>query len=93
MLMNPSKKNIQVIKQKKWKMNNKSQQLRSFVWICERNEVEQAEHVNVLSIIDEEDAQIFEFPYLESSQHQKNVTIESQICGKIQAQHKSPKNP
>jgi len=46
----PKQKNIWVRKQRKWKLNKKGQQPRSFVWVREKNEVEQADQVNVVSI-------------------------------------------
>ena len=51
----PKQKNIRVRKQKKWKLNKKRQQFRSFLWVREQNQVEQADQVNVVSIGDEED--------------------------------------
>jgi len=44
----PKPKNFLVRKQRKWKLKSKGQQPRSFVWVREQNEVEQAEQVNAL---------------------------------------------
>ena len=77
--------NIQVRKKKKWRLNKKRQRFRSFVWVREQNEVGQVDQVNVVSIGDEEDTQIFERPCLESPRHQKIATIDVKMCGEVQA--------
>ena len=51
----PKERNIQVRKKKKWNLNKKRQQSRSFVWVREQNEVELADQINVVSVGDEED--------------------------------------
>ena len=74
-------------------MKNKGQQPRSFVWVHEQNEVEQADQVNVVFIKDEDDAQFFELLCQESPKHQRVTTIDSEMCGEVQVQDDSPECP
>jgi len=75
------------------KLNKKRQQFRSFVWVCEQNEVGQVDEVNVASIGDEEHTQNFQLPCLEYPIHQNIVTIDMEMCGEVQAQDDSPECP
>jgi len=93
--INESKqKNIQVREQKKWKLKKKKkQQLRSFTWVCEQNEVGRAKHaerVNVVSIIDEEETQNFEFSCQETFKHQQIAMTNHEMCSEVQVN--SPKS-
>ena len=70
----PKQKNVLVRKQKKWKVKQKKQQPRSFVWVRGQDDVsqiEQVEQVNVVSVADKEDAQNFEFPCQKVPKHHK----------------------
>jgi len=63
---------------------------RSVVWVCEQNEVEQAEQVNIVTIADEENAQNFEFPYQEAFKHDQITITSYEMCGEVQVN--SPKS-
>jgi len=89
----PKQNNIQIRKQKRWKLKKKKQHPRSLGWVCEQNDIsqfEQVEQVNVVSIVDEEDAQNFEFPCQEALKHHQIATTDHKMCDEVQVN--SPKS-